>query len=1301
MPAIANSSTSFRAKHFTPPDPNLTHDYSAHQPSIDPIPKPSAKVVETKSHISEEENERHYLKRRFLGSIPLKIINSNETIEKRKRIYDLRKRALSHLPIIRNLENDDDDGSDNQGNNNNSSTSFIDNGVRGGNNNKHQNLIREATKKIKILKKGKKGEDIIEQLDLHFESPNLSENYDSHQKQKATDKEKNIWIGDSFDIGREFIGIIIDENEEVHKQENDTISSIQTFPETAKEKDKESMKSKSKSIKTRPTVSTRTTQESFVTARTKFSTSTSIYQQGESSRSTLDLDISPEGDDNGNDLAGNLGGYELTPKPSLGEDDEGEEEEEEEETIKKGLRNSQSSSIQPLVSDSTYGEDHSHLPSLRNSALQNQSDDIGQLDVIEGTKIRNKKSSGSISTRLKSALRKSSKPENELTSTQSAIHPNEQTTTSSPKKDLKKGKSKSVQFPIDPIQDPSSKKSTLKGIKEDQNESLKGDKSPVHPLKVLERSGDDVIGTSQQAVEEALEEQEEEEEDDWEEVKRPGEIILRDRMIVRVGYHREDKLVGFDENSQRRNPCSRLDPLEEYIGIYRKGQIELYSNYNYPFQEKLIGHKHLAFIIPLLGTRTNSSIFNSEDVTICLTTSINKLQDDVNVLLRSNNTRAGKMKSKIKQSKQIQWLNKFNINKRGGSQIFIMKLAERSRSLDWFWEIFRELNGELPFKFDISIPDLSTSIRLFVNNNNDNNNNNDGISKIQDDDNEIGNSKQCAKFQKDKVIKDCYEMLLNTSINIEELKKQSEIGSSTRLNLQLAWKNNFGNLDWIVYDNTVQGEKRDWNLLSGLARSQGERKPRELQLRPAKHQPSLLKLQDGTLLEEPPGIEGYLMRHKDGAVKEQVYISSHDGNIFVGNMKDAQPPLLPSRESSTPSELFPDLYKTFIDNEHERISRFLKNCSGCIDLRDIQSIEIIPDKTTSKGKSRSRSNTTSSQMQGFNRIITDSTIDHQPDPNQTDFTHNHGQRETNTEIKGKTFEVIVNTGGNVRLEAQSTDIAEEWVERLRELQKYWERRHRVDARQRMDAITLHSHENPFTGTELSNDSDNFISEIWDWCVIKGCRSICISGKLFMKKDKWDKFRSKYIVLTGGALISFKIQKKNAFHIRKKRYSLYGAYVYSGMLALDELPSTSSSDTFTSQSRVYQDGLQSSDGAEDTTFCIRLSSKKFNKHSINHPWGILENDLSNKNNYNDIESNNKEEQSKSQTGNQNKVVDSMTSIPIPDLSKKANQLLIFRARSKLERDRWVWAINAEMERQVRTHIKQEDMLRNHGNVPDDW
>ncbi|WVW84624.1 hypothetical protein I302_106658 [Kwoniella bestiolae CBS 10118] len=1164
MPAIPQPTSLARAKHFHPPNPNYTQDTNAHRPSTDPIPQPSPPILATKSH------REHYVPRRFIGLIPQRTLRSNEVVEKRRRLGELRREAIRHLPLIGGS------GSTAEG------ISFIDAPSDG----EERHLIRDAGRKIRIRRRNRHGEEVEEQLELDLDTPT---NGDDGGQGKGKGKGKDVWSGESFDIGREFLGTVVNEEEEEEDgepppTERDTSPISKDSKNKGKERDRP----------VRPAVSTRTTQDTFVTARTGFTTTST--SEGDASRSTLGLEENE------------IGGYQITPQPSLG-DTQPEDPEEEE---RKKLRNSQSSSIQPLIPSTAITEDPSTLDT----------------STIKPSKV---KSNEGLSTKLKSALRKPSKID--LKSTQSAQHPSNPSVRVDTQN---KNKSKSVQFPVDPTRPPSSRLGKL----QEENHSLPGDREPVHPLEVLERSGEDAVGTSYQAVQDALEEEGEE---DWEEIKRPGEVVLRDRMIVRVGYHREDKLPGFDEAAQRRNPCARLEPLEEYIVIYRKGQLELYSNYIYPFQEKILGHKHLAFVIPLLPHRTNLSIFNPEDVTLCLTTSVYKLQDDVSYLMRSNSTRIGDLKDRVKQSKQVQWLK----GRKRGSQVFIFKLGERSRSLDWYWEIWRELNGELPDRFDISVPSLSTSIRLFTS---------DRVNGNEEEYDPVGGSRQLERFEKDRVIEDCWGMLVDSDLNIEELKRQSESQSTKRdkLDLQLVWKNEKnGNLDWVAYGDTVQGKRRGWNLLSGLARAQGENVDRELQLRSARHRPSLIKLEDGTELEEPPGIEGYLTRHKDGSTKEQVYLSSHDGNIFVGNIKEARPPLPPSKESSTPSELFPELFKAFVDDEHRRMASFLERCSGCIDLRDIVSIQVIPDQDKPK-RLASRSGSTSSSSQGGSTV-----------------------QQQESEATGRMFEVEVNTGGNVRLEAHTPEIAKEWVESLRGMKKYWQRRHRVDARQRMDAMTLHSHDNPFTGTELSNESDDFLSDIWDWCVIKGCRSITVCGRLFMRKDKWDKLRSKYIVLSGGTLILFKIKKKNAFHTRKKRYPLFGAYVYSGMLALDELPSTSSADVFTSESRVYQDGLQSSDGAEDTTFCVRLTSPSSSKKDKGG-WG----------------------RKVTQPWENHDIVGDQNFLP-PDLSKKPSQLLIFRARSQLERDRWVWAINAEMERQVRSHVKQEEILRNYGNVPERW
>ena len=67
---------------------------------------------------------------------------------------------------------------------------------------------------------------------------------------------------------------------------------------------------------------------------------------------------------------------------------------------------------------------------------------------------------------------------------------------------------------------------------------------PLNPKKVLARSGDEVEGTSAGVVEAAASQREEEgEEDDI----TPGQVVMRDRMLVRVSHSRDSGMVAYDE----------------------------------------------------------------------------------------------------------------------------------------------------------------------------------------------------------------------------------------------------------------------------------------------------------------------------------------------------------------------------------------------------------------------------------------------------------------------------------------------------------------------------------------------------------------------------------------------------------------------------------------------------------------------------------------------------------------------------------------------------------------------------------
>ena len=66
---------------------------------------------------------------------------------------------------------------------------------------------------------------------------------------------------------------------------------------------------------------------------------------------------------------------------------------------------------------------------------------------------------------------------------------------------------------------------------------------------------------------------------------------------------------------------------------------------------------------------------------------------------------------------------------------------------------------------------------------------------------------------------------------------------------------------------------------------------------------------------------------------------------------------------------------------------------------------------------------------------------------------------------------------------------------------------------RMDVEKMHDAADPFAETSMSAGGDSLLSDMWDWCVLEGCRPICLSGRLFLRKGKWSKFRYVQICLS--------------------------------------------------------------------------------------------------------------------------------------------------------------------------------------------
>lgn len=140
-----------------------------------------------------------------------------------------------------------------------------------------------------------------------------------------------------------------------------------------------------------------------------------------------------------------------------------------------------------------------------------------------------------------------------------------------------------------------------------------------------------------------------------------------------------------------------------------------------------------------------------------------------------------------------------------------------------------------------------------------------------------------------------------------------------------------------------------------------------------------------------------------------------------------------------------------------------------------------------------------------------------------------------------------------------------------------------------------------------------------------------------------------LVLLSGHLVEFNITKASLYHRRGNDIYLLDAYVCSGYFAAQHLPEGQYDPDAPPLARRYQDGLESDDRDEDTLFMV---------------WWYP------------------------------KTADAVDSVP--PLSGK-RRISVFRTRSRLERDAWVWAVKSEVEKVVRAARDREERVRAAGEL----
>ena len=171
---------------------------------------------------------------------------------------------------------------------------------------------------------------------------------------------------------------------------------------------------------------------------------------------------------------------------------------------------------------------------------------------------------------------------------------------------------------------------------------------------------------------------------------------------------------------------------------------------------------------------------------------------------------------------------------------------------------------------------------------------------------------------------------------------------------------------------------------------------------------------------------------------------------------------------------------------------------------------------------------------------------------------------------GRVFELVLDNGLIVRLQAYDQNTRNEWITRLRKLVKYWKLRTIAD----MDLFKSVRQANLFVlniDEEMEAMAGQFARkwevqrseaspQIHHMCGIGACRSISLSGLLYRKARRRGTFQRCGVILTGGQLLIFQAglrgytgaQLKHIHQERTDAIDLKESYVYSGLITDDDL-----------------------------------------------------------------------------------------------------------------------------------------------------
>ena len=739
---------------------------------------------------------------------------------------------------------------------------------------------------------------------------------------------------------------------------------------------------------------------------------------------------------------------------------------------------------------------------------------------------------------------------------------------------------------------------------------------------------------------------------------KDGEMLKVDKMLVRTDITQQSLREDYDEKISQGVVTKSLDKWREFMVVCRgheeedaKAVLQLYQTRVITVSEDEKVKKKPKVQILLGSSKVRVNLYSSLDKTLCLWT--------------TNGAR---------------------------TTIYYLRAASSATAVEWYTFLRGVLGHKRAEYLQVNIPDLSVSLRL-----------DDPFRAIETsttfaeaatgDDEALAKAVNEEKGAAGAIVSRCMEMLKENAEWQDVLKvwaQDNRIG--------LAWKR-YDRIEWL--HGAV--EQRMYGTIA-------MQRTHDLELRPKDHYPKVIKQADGPALEEPTPIEGFLIRLTSQKGKDKnfgkmlfkrLYFTTQSQYLLFMKPAKAKPPPPPKLPTHTAngnvpstkdiSAQVPLAYDVDPYPLEDKDIAWL-NSEGVIPATEVR------DRDEEAAAEAERNVEMMLAADGFIdlcavhrvRNFVDGATPADEDLEEGDDVDFHvnlpdrsAQQDdgTTTEVDAdRIFELVMKNGLIIRLQAFNKMTRDEWLKRMRQLVAYWTLRKKADMdlykstrEQNLRELGIDERAEALVGQFAYKweVGKSFASPtLYNMCGINECRTIHLSGVLFRKPRKHTTFVRDHVILSHGHLLIFQDtlrsrsgrKLQHIHHERIASINLKGCYLYSGLLTENDL--LYQNQTFDSNTpghhalpRVYlEDGWTSTDEDAMTTFVIW--------HANSNSWFKSSSTVDD----------HKTEQQ--QADEDRKVRTKLTRV-----SKlgATGRNVVFKARSRAERDHWVLAIQVEIER----------------------